>query len=114
MTEGFRWLVNKSSVWYGDNLDSIYGVGLFSDKFNIKSLEEHNPEFRYIVPYKIFDKSSEFTLFSVWIKPIEKNYEKPLYDGVEYYRNKKCLIIIQYLLVILILLLKMIKVYIFR
>jgi endonuclease/exonuclease/phosphatase family metal-dependent hydrolase len=81
----------RNSVWYGDNLDSKYGLGLFSDIFNIKLLEEHNPEFRYIIPYKIFDKNNEFTLFSVWIKPVEGNYEKPLYDGVEYYRNKKML-----------------------
>jgi hypothetical protein len=82
----------KNSVWYGDNLDSKYGIGIFSDEFNIELLKEHNPEFRYIVPYKVFYKNNEFTLFSVWIKPMGKDYEKPLYAGIEYYRNKKMLV----------------------
>ncbi|GHV09010.1 hypothetical protein FACS189485_21150 [Spirochaetia bacterium] len=79
----------KNNVWYGDDLDSKYGIGLFSDVFDIKILEEHNHEFRYIVPYKIYNENIEFTIFSVWIKPISGNYEKHLYDAVEYYRNKK-------------------------
>ena len=64
------------SVWFGDNIDSKYGIGIFSDIFNIQLLKEHNSEYRYIVPYKIFDKNNDFVLFAVWTKDKNKENKK--------------------------------------
>jgi endonuclease/exonuclease/phosphatase family metal-dependent hydrolase len=69
----------KNSVWYGDNLDSKYGIGIFSDTFSVELLGEHNPEYRYVVPYKVSNGSSQFTLFAVWTKDKNKNNEKVEY-----------------------------------
>jgi endonuclease/exonuclease/phosphatase family metal-dependent hydrolase len=61
---------------YCDNIDSKYGVGLFSDKFQFKLLDKHNPQFRYIVPYIVFDESKEFIVFLVWTKDKDENGKK--------------------------------------
>jgi endonuclease/exonuclease/phosphatase family metal-dependent hydrolase len=66
----------KNSIWYGDNVDSKYGIGVFSDLYEIELLHNHNSEFRYIVPYKVFDKNNEFILFAVWTKDKDKNNKK--------------------------------------
>jgi len=58
----------KYKAVYCDYIDSKYGVGLFSNKFAFKILPEHNKNFRYIVPYRIFNEEREFVLFSVWTK----------------------------------------------
>ena len=44
----------KNYSFFCDNIDSKYGIGLFSDKFEFIILPEHNVNFRYIVPYKIW------------------------------------------------------------
>jgi endonuclease/exonuclease/phosphatase family metal-dependent hydrolase len=60
-------------AWFGDNVDSPYGVGVFSDKYTIEPLTpEHNPDYRYIVPYKISNGNDEFVLFAVWTKDKDK------------------------------------------
>jgi len=86
----------KNITWYGDNIDSKYGIGIFSDKFQIKLLDDHNPEFRYIVPYKIFNETTEFTLFAVWIKPKDKNnkeirYTEQTWNAINFSDYKKYL-----------------------
>ena len=55
-------------TFFCDSVESNYGIGLFSDKYNFQILQEHNKKFRYIVPYIIFDEESEFILFSIWTK----------------------------------------------
>jgi exonuclease III len=85
----------KNKAWYGDKkVDSIYGIGIFSDTFNIKLLDEHNPEFRYIVPFKIFNESHEFILFAVWTKGKDPNkkqiaYTKQTWNAINFnsYKN---------------------------
>jgi len=66
----------KNNSFFCDNIDSKYGVGLFSDKFDFKILPEHNVNFRYIVPYKIFSNDYEFILFSIWTKDKDENNKK--------------------------------------
>ena len=66
----------KYSNWYGDDIDSKYGVGFFSDNFQCRLLSEHNKDYRYIVPYEISGDNKIFTLFSVWTKDTDKNNKK--------------------------------------
>jgi exonuclease III len=66
----------KNNSFFCDNIDSKYGVGLFSDKFEFNILPEHNVSFRYIVPYKIFSNDYEFILFSIWTKDKNENNKK--------------------------------------
>jgi len=66
--------INKT--FFCDTIDSKYGVGLFSDKYDFQILPEHNVKFRYIIPYRIFNEDSNFVLFSVWTKEYDINKNK--------------------------------------
>jgi exonuclease III len=66
----------NNQAFYCDYLDSKYGVGMFSDKFDFEILPEHDKTFRYIVPYRVFNSESEFVLFSIWTKDKDENYKK--------------------------------------
>ena len=81
--------VFKNKAFYCDYVDSKYGVGLFSDKFDFEILPEHNKNFRYIVPYKVFSDEREFVLFSIWTKDKDENnkkiaYTEPLWNAINY------------------------------
>ena len=86
----------KHITWYGDNIDSKYGIGIFSNRFKIELLDDHNPEFRYIVPYKIFDETIDFTLFAVWTKPKDREnkkigYTEQIWNAINFSSYKKYL-----------------------
>jgi endonuclease/exonuclease/phosphatase family metal-dependent hydrolase len=77
-----------------DNLDSKYGVGLFSNEFDIEILPEHNHNFRYVVPYKIFNKNYNFVLFLIWTKDKDENnkkieYTEQIWKAINYNNYKK-------------------------
>jgi exonuclease III len=82
-------------AWFGDNVDSYYGIGIFSDKYTIEPLTpEHNTDYRYVVPYKISDKNNEFVLFAVWTKNKDKEnkkveYTEQIWNAINYdgYKN---------------------------
>ena len=82
----------KFEDWYGDdNEESYKGIAIFSVScmYNIELIENFNKKFRYVVPYVVKRDDFEFYIFSVWIKPYEKNYVKGikeyLYASKEYY-----------------------------
>ena len=81
--------------WYNDDLNnesSEYGVAIFSHEAKIEFTEIFNRKYRYVIPYKVsIDKDREFNLFTVWIKPVYKNYLKPFYEAVKYYQTNKML-----------------------
>jgi exonuclease III len=85
----------KFKNWYNDDLNnekSEYGVAIFSNEAKIEFTEIFNRKHRYVIPYKVsIGKDIEFKLFTVWIKPVDKNYLKPFYDAVKYYRDQKML-----------------------
>src|SRR5215469_11496507 len=54
----------KYCKWYGDNIDSKYGVGVFSDNYKIELLENLNPDFRFVIPFEISNKNNAFILFA--------------------------------------------------
>ena len=66
----------KNKSFFCDDVESKYGVGIFSDVLNFKILPDHNPNYRYIVPYKIFNEKREFVLFSIWTKDQDESGKK--------------------------------------
>jgi exonuclease III len=88
----------KFKNWYNDDFytdksecGSEYGVAIFSNDYKIEFTEIFNRKYRYVVPYIISKDSFNLNLFIIWIKPINGNYLKPLYDAIEYYQDKKML-----------------------
>jgi endonuclease/exonuclease/phosphatase family metal-dependent hydrolase len=82
--------------WYGDGKDAArrdpLGVAvLCKEGITIKRLYSDPDIFRYVLPYEIngLPDGKPLTLFAVWIKPIDGNYEKPLYDAVRHYRESQ-------------------------
>jgi exonuclease III len=64
--------------WYGDGKDSIYGIGILSNKYKHNQINCNlfEQKFRYIVPYEIKINEVNILLLSVWTK------------GVLYYKSK--------------------------
>jgi exonuclease III len=86
----------KNKSIFCDNLDSKYGVGLFSDTFEFEILPEHNPNFRYVVPYRIFNEKQDFALFLIWTKDKDENnkkiaYTEPSWKAINFADYKKYL-----------------------
>jgi endonuclease/exonuclease/phosphatase family metal-dependent hydrolase len=85
----------KFFAWFGDDVDSPYGIGIFSDKYAIEHLtSEHNHDCRYIAPYRISDKNDEFILFAVWTKGKDKEnkqteYTEQMWNAINFpgYKN---------------------------
>jgi hypothetical protein len=82
----------KYKNWYNDELkdnNSNLGLAIFSNDYKILFTEIFNRNYRYVIPYTLSSDKYKFTLFSVWINPIDGNYEKVFYEAIEYYRDKK-------------------------
>ena len=83
--------VNKT--WFGDKKDSYLGIGVFSNKYKIERMLEHNIIYRYIIPYKISNAefNESFILFAVWTKNVccDYPYIGQIYGAINYpgYRN---------------------------
>ena len=86
----------KYYIWYGDNIDSKYGIGLFSNNFKIELLPEFNKDFRFVIPFKLFNDNITFILFGVWTKDKDKNnvkieYTEQTWNAINYNGYKKYL-----------------------
>jgi endonuclease/exonuclease/phosphatase family metal-dependent hydrolase len=89
---------SERSDWYGDDKDAYgrapLGVAVFCrEGFSLKKLYSGSCRFRYILPYEIggLSDGKALTLFAVWVKPIDGNYQKPLYDAIQNNENQKLL-----------------------
>lgn len=58
--------------WYGDNLHKGIGIFSFSD-FKFELLEEFNPTFRYILPFRVTGKNTSFLIFAIWAMDNKEN-----------------------------------------
>jgi hypothetical protein len=88
-------LVNQGD-WYGDIKDAFgrdpLGVAVFWNKeFTVKRLYEEPAQFRYFLPYEISGLSDgkPLTLYAVWVKPVDGNYMKPLYNAIQDEKKSK-------------------------
>ena len=64
----------NSIYWYGDNVNKSIGVFSYSD-YQFELMPEFNPEYRYILPFKVTGKGHTFIFFAVWAMNNKENYE---------------------------------------
>jgi endonuclease/exonuclease/phosphatase family metal-dependent hydrolase len=88
----------ERSDWHGDDKDAFgrdpLGVAVFCrEGFTVKRLYETPAQFRYILPYEIsgLPAGGALTLFAVWVKPVDGDYLKPLYNAIQDNKNQKLL-----------------------
>ena len=66
----------KFRNWYCDDMeDSILGIAIFSQNYEIGFTHLFNRNFRYIIPYTIKGYKYDINLFAVWTKKIPYYYE---------------------------------------
>jgi exodeoxyribonuclease-3 len=60
--------------WYGDNQNK--GLGIFSySNYKFELLADFNPDFRYVLPFRVTGNNQTFTLFAIWAMANKENYE---------------------------------------
>ncbi len=74
-------------VWYGGNPHK--GLGVFSyNNFKLKLLDIHNPEFKYVLPLKVYSPKISLTLFAIWAQKPDRHdgYVQQVWNAVHFYR----------------------------
>ncbi|MFP3043764.1 endonuclease/exonuclease/phosphatase family protein [Treponema primitia] len=73
----------KYRNWYWDDLNnenSSLGVAIFSNEYKIEFTVNFDRNWRYVVPYHITGKDTDFVLMAVWTKSGYTNYHEPIYS----------------------------------
>lgn len=78
------------SYWYSDG--GKKGLGLFSySDYKFDLLPEFNPEFRYILPFRVSGFGQTFTLMAIWAMNNKENYEArfigQVWLAINYYKD---------------------------
>lgn len=55
----------KDFLWFGDDQNKCLGVFSYSD-YRFQVLEQHNPDFKTILPIAVIGGPVDFTLFAIW------------------------------------------------
>ncbi len=89
----------RNKEWHGDNKEESYkGISIMSNNYKIALNPKFNPKFRYVVPYDLINEQHQTTtIFSVWTKKPSDgsdNYQKQLFDAMDYYNYDKPHIVI--------------------
>ena len=76
-------------LWFGSNQHK--GLGIFSySQFRFKLLDEHNPNFKMVIPISVTGGSVDFTLFAIWANnPNDRDgkYITQVWKAINYYDN---------------------------
>lgn len=77
--------------WYGKNPHKGTAAISFKDA-QLKSTNNHNPEFEFIVPYILQHQSKKIHLYNIWAMPhqtdCKRNYVGQIYGALHYYAKK--------------------------
>lgn len=60
--------------WYGNNIHKGIGIFFYSD-YKFELLENFNPEFRYILPFRVTGHGQDITFFAIWAMDNKENHE---------------------------------------
>ena len=76
-------------LWYGDTGKKGIAIFSFSD-YKFRQLKEFNPNFRYIIPLEVYNKTNSFLLFAVWAMDNKQNplarYIGQVWNAINYYQ----------------------------
>lgn len=80
----------RDIFWYSDGGKKGLGLFSYSDcKFEL--LPNFNPEFRYILPFRLTGYGEVFTFFAIWAMPNKENYEAryigQVWFAIDYYKD---------------------------
>jgi len=73
---GFGSTITKPNdfYWYGDNINK--GIAIYSySNYKFELLPIFNPEFRYILPFRVTGGRQVFILFAIWAMDNKENYD---------------------------------------
>jgi hypothetical protein len=65
--------------WHGDNCHKGIGIYSYAD-YKLQLLDIFNPDYRYVLPFRISRNGNEFTLFAIWAMD-NKEYPDARYIG---------------------------------
>lgn len=78
-------------IWYGDNPHKGVAVLSFHD-YHIELNENHDPEFKYILPLKLTHQDKSVNLFTIWAMPHDtvrsKNYVVQIWGAINHYTQE--------------------------
>lgn len=82
--------LTKDVLWYSDTGKKGIGIFSFCD-YKFKLLKIHNPEFRYILPFMVYNESRSFSMLAVWAlddknDPIE-SYVGQVWNAINFYTS---------------------------
>lgn len=85
-------------LWFGDSKNKGLGIFSYSD-YRFKILDQHNPEFKIIIPIAVTGGQMDFTLFAIWANNNQdrnNQYIEQVWKAINYYDqlldNKKSLL----------------------
>ena len=64
----------KFLYWHGDNIHKGIAVYSYSD-YSFELLPDFNPEFRYVLPFRVTGNGESFILFAIWAMDNKENRE---------------------------------------
>lgn len=76
-------------IWYGKNQNK--GLAIFSyNNYRLKLLDDHEPEFKTVLPMEVTNDEETFTLFAIWANnPLDSDYQYigQVWKSINYYNN---------------------------